>query len=49
MNAYYVKLRYYKMRTHTHTHIYIYISQLIINVYLNRKILNLIIENYPKQ
>ena len=47
MNAYYVKLRYYKMRAHTHTHIYI--SQLIINVYLNRKILNLIIENYPKQ
>ena len=25
MNAYYVKLRYYKMRAHTHTHTYIYI------------------------
>ena len=43
MNAYYVKLRYYKM------HIYIYISQLITNIYFNRKTLNLINKKYQKQ
>ena len=48
MDAYCVKLRYHKM----HIYIYIYIelkAQLITNVYLNRKTLNLIIKNYPKQ
>ena len=39
--------------THTHTHTYIYImsfkAQSITKVYLNRKTLNLITKNYPKQ
>ena len=41
------------MQIHTYIHTYIYIlsfkSQLITNVYLNGKTLNLIIKNYPKQ
>ena len=57
MNACCVRLRYHKMRahtrTHTHTHIYIYIYIYIYisinHIYLNRKLLNLIVKNYPKQ
>ena len=53
MNAYGVKLRYYKMHIYIYIYIFIFISsfkaQFITNIYLNRKNMNLIIENYPKQ
>ena len=47
----YVKI--FSIKKKTYIYIYIYIlsfkAQLITNVYLNRKTLNLIIKNYPKQ
>ena len=47
MDAYYVKLRYYKMCVCVC--VLRFKAQLITDAYLNRKTLNLIIKNYPKQ
>ena len=49
MNAYYVKLSYYKMQIYIYIYILSFKAQLITNIYLDRKTLNLIIKNYPKQ